>query len=331
MNNILAYSKSFDLNHYDFPESYSTKIKKIPHVVDANPCLQVVTYFEKSTKPINVWGIIPNKLNEIMDIIKIDGLDLDGLTRHKTAALVGNYLMEEYKWKIGDIIILKAVANQKELQFVIKGVVYGQSNVSYIVYTNLQYLQDVMDNQGRVSFIYIKADDPSSIAEISQSAEKLFRNYPVEVTTITQKSFMDSIVDKIKAILIAFRIIGWMTIISTFLLVANCIAISVRERTMEIGVLRVLGFSRNKILFLVLAEPMLVAIGGGWVGTLIGYLLPAIHHITMPTEPPLHVSPDWHLVVYGLFISILIGFLGGIFPALNSVHMKPSEAIRNVG
>ena len=142
---------------------------------------------------------------------------------------------------------------------------------------------------------------------------------------------MDSIVGKIKAILIAFRLIGWIAIVSTFLLVANCIAISIRERTPEMGVFRVLGFSRVKILTLVLAESTVVALSGGMAGVLIAYLLPTIHHVTIPASIPLHVYPDSSLVAYGLFISVLIGILGGIFPSLSSVRMKPSDAIRGIG
>jgi putative ABC transport system permease protein len=331
VNNILAYSKNFDLNHPDLPESYIDKIKALPHVADANPCLQVLTYFEKSTKTVNVWGIIPDKLNEIMDITRVDGLDLNGLSNEKTAALVGYYLMEEYNWKIGDRVILKSGALKEGIQFTIKGIVHGLSNTSYIVYLNSRYLQDILDSQGRVSFIYIKVDDPSFIPEICSKIESLFRNYTVEVTTITQRSFLDSIVDKIKAILIAFRLIAWIAIISTFLLVANCITISIRERTTEIGVLRVLGFSRAKISTLVLAESILVAACGGTAGALLAYLLPTIYHITIPATVPLHVYPNSSLVVYGLFISILIGFFGGIFPSLSSVLMKPSDAIRDIG
>ena len=155
VNNILAYSKNFDLNHPDLPESYIDKIKALPHVADANPCLQVLTYFEKSTKTVNVWGIIPDKLNEIMDITRVDGLDLNELSNEKTAALVGYYLMEEYNWKIGDRVILKSGALKEEIQFTIKGIVHGLSNASYIVYLNSRYLQDILDSQGRVSFIYM--------------------------------------------------------------------------------------------------------------------------------------------------------------------------------
>ncbi len=330
-NNIIAYSESYDVKHHDFPESYIAKIKTLPHVLDANPCLQIITYFEQSTKVVNVWGINPAKLCEIMDITRIDGMGLHELSRDKSGVLVGYYLMEEYGWKIGDRIILKSGAGFKELAFTIRGIVHGLSNASYIVYANLGYLQDVLNNRGRVSFAYIKVDDPFLIPAMCRKLEELFHNYPVEITTITQKSFMDSIVDKIKAILIAFRLIGCIALISTFLLVTNCIAISIRERTSELGVMRVLGFSRTKLLTLVLAESVAVAFCGGMIGVLLAYFIPMFYHITIPATVPLHVYPDVHIALYGMTISMLVGILGTILPALHCVRMKPGEAIRSIG
>jgi putative ABC transport system permease protein len=331
MNNIFAYSKNFNPNQNNFPESYIDKIKSIPHVSDVNPCLQIFTFFENSTKIIGLWGILPEKLTEFMGITRVDGLAINALPQHRTAALVGNGLMEEYRWKIGDKIILKTGLNEKGIPFTIKGVVYGLTNASHLIYLNLRYLQNLLNNQGRVTFIYIKAEDSSYISEISKKVETLFRNYPVEIITITEKSFMDSIIHMIKAIIIAFRFIGWIAIISTFLLVANCIAISIRERTTEIGVMRVMGFSRTKILTLLLTESIVISIVGGMFGSLFAYFLITIQPITIPANIPLNVEPDIFLVFYSFLISFLVGCFGSILPSLNCVIKKPGDAIRNVG
>jgi len=142
---------------------------------------------------------------------------------------------------------------------------------------------------------------------------------------------MDSIVDKIKAILIAFRLIGCIAILSTFLLITNCIAISIRERTSELGVMRVMGFSRTKIMTMILAESIAVTFGGGLAGVLLACVIPMLYHITIPATVPLHVYPDLQIALYGMIISVLIGFLGTLLPALNCVLMKPGDAIRSIG
>lgn len=331
LHNILTASKSFDIKHHDYPVSYTPKIKSIPHVKDAMPWLMSYCYFEKPTSLVNVWGIISEKVKGFIEIARIEGTTLAEFSKERRAALVGISYIEKYGWEIGDQVIVKTRGKGTEIPFIIKGVVYGLSSARSTIYLNLPYLQDLIDNQGRASGVYIKADDPSFIPEICRKVESMFRNYPVEIVAIPHKSFMDSIVNIIKAILIAFKLIGWITIISTFLLVANGIALSIRERTAEIGVMRVLGFSRGKILTLILCESVLLTLSGGILGAFIAFAIPSLHHLTIPADIQLHVIPDGHLVVWGIFAAILIGLLGGALPALNSVLMKPGDAIKSTG
>jgi len=327
---IYVYSTHFGIHNYDFPQTYTSMISKISHVKDITPIVQLFGYFEKSTELISTWGVDYRNARNFLEISNIEGTSWSDFAKEKSAALVGKHLMERYRWMIGDTIILKSSLEIK-FSFIIRGIVHApDGSGGNNIYLNLAYLQEIIGCPGRLSFMFIKADDGTFVPEICSKVETMFRNYPVEVATITQKSFMHSIVDKIKAILIAFRLIGWITIISTFLLVANCIAISIRERKSEIGVMRVLGFSQCRILALILTEPIIVSLGGGMIGTFSAYLLPTFYHVVIPTAMPLHVNPDGSLILYGFFISLLIGFLGGILPTLSSVRLKPSDAIRNI-
>lgn len=331
LHNINAHSKSFNAKHHDFPESYIPKIKSIPHVRDIMPSLLIFSYFKKPAQILNVWGIIPEKIKEFFEITRIEGTTLAEFSKERRAALVGISHIEKYGWKIGDQVILKSRGKGTEIPFIIKGVVHSLSSARTITFINLPYLQNLLDVQGRADGAFINVDDSSSIPGVCQKIEAMFRNYPVEVLAFSQKSFMDSIVNKIKAILIAFRLIGWTTIISTFLLVANGIALSIRERTAEIGVMRVLGFSRGMILTLILCESTLLTLSGGILGAFTAFAIPSLHHITIPATVPLHIIPDGHLAVWGILIAILIGLFGGILPTLNSILVKPGDAIKSVG
>jgi len=187
-----------------------------------------------------------------------------------------------------------------------------------------------MDNPGRLSWISVKAEDDAFMPEISQKIEVMFRNYPVEVTTVTEKSFMDSVVEQFEAILIAFRIIGIIGIIAIFFLVTNNMAISMRERTTEIGVMRALGFTRRRITELLLTESILVAVLGGMLGSFVAYLIPKVFAISIPGAFRLIVVPDSSLLYFGLFISVLIGFSSAFFPVLKSTRIKIADAMRSI-
>jgi hypothetical protein len=64
----------------------------------------------------------------------------------------------------------------------------------------------------------------------------------------------------------ALRVIGYLALAVTLLVVANSIAVGVRERTREIGTLRAVGYGRGRVVSLVLAEALVVAVVGGTVG-----------------------------------------------------------------
>lgn len=330
--NILAYSTSYDMKNQNLPQSYIPKITSLAHVKAASPCLMAFSYFKEFAKVINLWGVEFTDIREFRDIGDISNDTLSRVTKERTAALVGENIMNLYGWQVGDRIILKSRVKGVEIPITIRGVMSPYGEGGNLIFLNLPYIQDLMGNPGRLSWISIKVEDPSFMPEVSREVENMFRNYPVEVTTVTERGFMNSIVENIKAILIAFNLIGWITIISTFFLVINSLTMSIRERTTEIGVMRALGFTKGKILGLMITESILITVIGGMIGSFLAYLLLSIPHINIPTGMILlQLIPNFNLVWYGLLISILIGFFASIFPVLNSTRKKVGDAIRSIG
>ena len=327
--NILALSTCYEYKKADLPESYIPKIKSLPHVKSVTPCQMIFCFFNEPNHLLNAWGLDPScNLREHRDMGDISDATLLLFAEERMAGLVGKDIMNKYGWKIGDKVTIKSIVKGVEIPFIIRGVMHNDN--ATLIYLNLTYVQDVMNNPGRLSWLSIKADDASFMPEISQQIEAMFRNYPIEVTTVTEKSFMDSIVEQLRAILTAFRAIGLIAIISSLLLVANNMAISMRERTTEIGVMRALGFSSSRILGLFLFESISVAILGGMLGSLLAYLIPKVFIISIPAAFRLHLVPDSSLLYYGLFISVFIGFSGAILPILNATRIRISDAIRSI-
>jgi len=329
--NINVMSTAYDLKNQNLPESYIKKMKSIPHVKAISPCLMIFTYFKESEEVINIWGVDLTNIKEFRNIGNISSATLSKLIEERTAALAGKNIMDRYAWNVGDKIILKSRLKNVEIPFTIREVMSDYGDAGNLIYINLRYAQDIIGSPGQLSWIALKAEDYKFIPEVSQKAETMFRNYPVEVFTYTEKSFMDSIIENLKAILFAFNIICWVTIISNFFLVFNSMTMSIQERVVEIGIMKVLGFSKSKILGFIITETVLVAGLGGMVGSYLAYLVLIIWRINIPTGTfPLKLIPNLNLVWYGILISILIGFLSGFFPAINGTRIKISDAMRKV-
>jgi ABC-type antimicrobial peptide transport system permease subunit len=110
--------------------------------------------------------------------------------------------------------------------------------------------------------------------------------------------------------------------------VLNTMLMSVLERTREIGVLRALGWRRRAILGLISNEAILIGIFGGILGVGIAFGLAYIFQLI--PEVSSYITPIWGIDIFirALVIALLLGILGGIYPALRATNLKPVEALR---
>jgi putative ABC transport system permease protein len=105
-------------------------------------------------------------------------------------------------------------------------------------------------------------------------------------------------------------------------------AISVRERTNELGVLKAIGFSDRAILGFILGESMVIALTG-CVGLLLALVaIPALSRSMAGLLPPLLVTVK--TLTYGVIAAIVVGFASGILPAWGAMRMRVVNALRRV-
>ena len=104
----------------------------------------------------------------------------------------------------------------------------------------------------------------------------------------------------------------------------NSMAMAMRERTTEVAVLKAIGFSKGLVLFLVLAESVLVAGVGGAIGALGCKACFDIVDISVYTAGFLpFFSIPWSVTLIGLGASLVIGFISGFFPAILAANAIP--------
>ena len=118
--------------------------------------------------------------------------------------------------------------------------------------------------------------------------------------------------------------------------VMNTMFAAISQRVRDIGMLRLLGFSRWRILVSFLAESLLMALLGGLVGCLIGYMFNGfrVTSIVSGGNGPggkavvFRVLVDWGVIGIGLSLSMMMGLIGGLIPALSAMRFKPLESLR---
>jgi putative ABC transport system permease protein len=107
--------------------------------------------------------------------------------------------------------------------------------------------------------------------------------------------------------------------------VMNIMLVSVTERTQEIGVRKAIGARRRDIVSQFLYEAMTLTLFGGIVGVLLSIGISQIIMLLVPSLPA--ASPAW-AVITGLFVSIGIGLIFGVWPAMKASRLDPIECLR---
>lgn len=108
--------------------------------------------------------------------------------------------------------------------------------------------------------------------------------------------------------------------------ILNTMLMSVSERIVEFGVLKANGWSSGHILRLVCWESAVLGFGGGVNGCLFGWIVTQLVNWWWDTKVYLYASPG--LLAFSLFFSVLVGILGGLYPAIWGARLTPMEAIR---
>jgi putative ABC transport system permease protein len=173
----------------------------------------------------------------------------------------------------------------------------------------------------------VKIADASRSQQMAATFDEMFANSPAETKTTTEKGFLDGFakqIGDIGSIMIAILAAVLFTIL---LVVGNTMAQAVRERTSELAVLKTLGFSDSKILALVLAESLFIAVAGGGLGLLLAWAI--VKFVGDPTGGLLaiFVLPGRDLII-GVVLIALVGIAAGLLPATSAMRIKITDALR---
>jgi putative ABC transport system permease protein len=132
--------------------------------------------------------------------------------------------------------------------------------------------------------------------------------------------------------------IGFVTIVMAVggvMGVMNTMFAAVSNRVKDIGVLRLMGYSRSQIMFAFLLESLLIAMIGGAIGCALGSLVDGWTASSIISNGPgggkfvvLRLSIDLQTLLLGFVLAMAMGVLGGFLPAFSAVRLKPLEALR---
>jgi putative ABC transport system permease protein len=253
----------------------------------------------------------------------------------RTGCLVGDGLAKKYGWNIGDKIVLQPgipVYGSQDYPFTIRGIYKAASSAidNQSMLFHWKYADERSLVKGQVGWIVSEVADPDAAAQIALDIDQKFANSPYETKTDTEKAFSASFAKMLGNLNVLLGSVALAIVITTLFVAGNTMAMSVRERTTEVAVMRTLGFPSSTIFALVVGEGLFVSILGGILGAAAARLTVNGEFLQMSGGfIPAFGVDNWN-VVTGLGLSALIGVLAAVIPAAMASRLKIVDALRRV-
>ena len=316
------------------PLSYRDKILRIPGVkrITHNNWFGGVYQDEKNF--FAQFVIDPENQRQVIPELVVPDDQWAAFVKDREGAIVGARTMERFHWKIGDRIPIKStISNTGTWEFNIDGVYHGTrpGDDETQFWFQWDYFEERVPEtfKGNVGWYVLKVDNPDDAPRIAKAIDTEFANSPYETKTETESTFAAGWVKQFGNIRFLIVSIGSVVFFTLLLVTGNTMAISVRERTNELAVLKAIGFSDRRVLAFVLGEALMIAIFGGVIGLLVALvLIPFLSRALNGVVPVLFLSPT--ILVFGFVTALVVGFISGFLPGIGAMRLRVVNALRRV-
>ena len=187
----------------------------------------------------------------------------------------------------------------------------------------LRDAQNLFGQPHKVSFIGVWLSDPSLAEQVIATAEEKFP----EISLSRAAEFTEDLSD-MQMMEASTWGIAMLALIVGGLGMTNTMVMSIYERTREIGVLRALGWGRRRVLNMIVYESITLSLLGGVVGTLVGLLLGWLLNQNSIIQGFLTLKYEPALFAQAFITALLLGIVGGVYPAWRASNLQPAEALR---
>ena len=302
-------------------ESATAKLRELPVVAQASPAIY------------NLMDVTP-EVNALVygwnaDAFQLDSLQILTGRRFRDGqreVMLGDLLAQDLNKKPGDILELQGT------QFKVTAIYHGASTLeAAAVIMPLDRLQQLSGMEGKVSTIDVRLRPlpagEAPVKYLKRAQAEIQAALPgVRAVPAAERASDNQFVKLAQAS-------AWGTSLLALLIgilgIANTMAMSVFERTREIGILRALGWKRWQVLAHIEVEAVLLGLGGGLLGIVLGWCALRVLAALPQTASFFTASLHWPLLAEAVGIAILAGLVAGALPAWHAGQLSPVDALRH--
>ncbi len=316
------------------PGYYREQIRRIPGVVHVVP----VNWFQgiyRDAKPENFFarfGTDPEEFFATYTELSLPVEQQEAWKKDRAGAVADVELAKKYGWKVGDRIVIKGDIYPFTVELTLRGL-FSSPSPNQALYFNWKYVEEgVAFAKGKAGTYGILVDSPQNVSSVAAAVDKMFSNAPEPTKTETEKAFQLSFISMLGNVKLFILSISMAVVFTTLLVAGNTMAMSIRERTREVAVLKTLGFRRKTILGLFVGEAVTISLLGGILGSVATFGLLAAMSKSPQGAFFAGMQKQWiHTLAPAWILAAVVGFVAAFIPAYNASRTSIVEGLRHIG
>lgn len=328
--NKLGFAAPLPIVHVD-------RITKMDGIVAATPFAWFGGNYKSQRALFAQFAVEPEVAFDVFAEYDISEEQVAAFKKDRQGCVVDRALAKQMEWGIGDRIPLEGTIYSYNLDLRLVGVFEAPGNTGSLWF-NWNYLDEELQKagagfSGNAGSIFAKCKVSDEVAIVSEEIDAMFANSENSTRTRTEAAFQRMFADMLGDVQSYIQYISIAVVFALALVSATSMAMSMRERTTEVAVLKAIGFSKPRVLALVLGESTMISILGGVLGIAGG--LGALQLLSsVPIAAALFPIPVTALAgpwLAGLIaVAAGIGFVSGVVPAVRASQLSVVDGLRRI-
>ena len=319
------------------PAAYEQKVRQVPGVREVSPWNWFGGTYKDNRDSRNFFarmGVKPGPFLTIRTEMVMPDEQRRAFLTDKTGCVISRDLADKLKFKIGDRITLVGDIYPVTLEFKVVGI-FEDPDAHDTMFFNIDYLRDALPLARRNvdSTIAVLANSPEDVPRIAKAVDEMFANASPPTKSESEAQFALSFVSFLGNIKVFLLSICAAVTFTILLVSGNTMAMSVRERIKEVGVLKTLGFTNGTILGIIIGEAVCISLIAAVIGLLlaevIARLIGGIAGSFAAQLYGLSLTPVTTL--FALCVALVLGLVSSFFPAFRAARTNILESLRYTG
>jgi putative ABC transport system permease protein len=320
------------------PFSDESKIRQVPGVREAMVWQWFGGTYKDARDQKNFFArfcVEPDKFFRVRPEISLPVDQQQSFEHLRTAAIASSDLAKRMNWKVGEKIFLTGDIFPVNPELTLVGI-FDDPNTSETLFFSQIYLREMLGvsnaRQDMVGSFQVQVERADQVDSVARTIDDIFANSTAPTKSESEQAFTLQFVSFLGNVKVFLMSICAAVTFTVLLVSANTMAMSVRERIREVGILKTLGYTPGTILFLILGEAGVLSLLGGGIGLLLALGLTSVVRngpSFIQAMKTLSITPDVGGAL--LVLAFIIGIASSFIPAYNAARTPILESLRNSG